>query len=415
MRVLFFMAHPGHARNFESVLRTLCERGHHVTVALDRGHKDTQPGVGQLLTNLVDDLDGLEVLRAPRGQSDWPRVGVALRASLDYLRFLDPAWQQSPKPRERAAKHVPRATQRIASTGPLATRGGRTVLRSGLTLAERGVPASDAVENFIIDRAPDVVVVTPLIDLGSPQTEYIRSAHDHGIPTALLAASWDDLTLRGLIHELPTRVLLWNALQEDEAHRLHGVPRQAIVVTGAPAYDHWFDWTPTWSEREFKERVGLDPDRPYILYLGSSDFIAPEEAGFVERWTDAVRGSLEGIDLPRASSASDQPAAPAAVGAPGTSSARRRHLPARRHGPDDQARAPGVLRLDLPMPRRSLASTPWAARGGDRRAGGAHRARRVRLCCEHPGAGRSISATCWPRTAASSATPPTASRSTWPG
>ena len=52
-------------------------------------------------------------------------------------------------------------------------------------------------------------------------------------------------------------------------------------VTGAQAYDHWFAIRPSTTREEFCARVGLPPDRPYLLYLCSSPFIAPREVEFV--------------------------------------------------------------------------------------------------------------------------------------
>ena len=36
MRLLFFVSHPGHIRNFESTIRALAERSHEVHLAFDR-------------------------------------------------------------------------------------------------------------------------------------------------------------------------------------------------------------------------------------------------------------------------------------------------------------------------------------------------------------------------------------------
>jgi hypothetical protein len=69
------------------------------------------------------------------------------------------------------------------------------------------------------------------------------------------------------------------------------VPAERVRVTGAPPYDHWFDWRPSRTREEFCGEVGLDPDRPIVLYAGSSQFIAPNEPDFVRRWIGAIRGN----------------------------------------------------------------------------------------------------------------------------
>ena len=74
---------------------------------------------------------------------------------------------------------------------------------------------------------------------------------------------------------------------------LHGVPRERVVMTGAQIFDHWFSWGPSRTRDEFCRNVGLDPSRPIILYLGSSSFIAPNEAEFGVRWLTALRAAQD--------------------------------------------------------------------------------------------------------------------------
>jgi hypothetical protein len=113
--------------------------------------------------------------------------------------------------------------------------------------------------------------------------------------------SWDHLTTKGLIHEIPDRVLVWNEAQKREAIALHGVPADRVVVTGSQAYDHWFSTKPALDRAGFCRKVGLDPERPMVLYLCSSPFIAPHEVGFVRSWMTAIRRSsderLRGVSL----------------------------------------------------------------------------------------------------------------------
>jgi hypothetical protein len=66
-----------------------------------------------------------------------------------------------------------------------------------------------------------------------------------------------------------------------------------VVVTGAQAYDHWFETRPSMTREQFCEQVGLDPLEPILLYLCSSPFIAPYEVGFVRNWIAAIRGAAD--------------------------------------------------------------------------------------------------------------------------
>lgn len=295
MRVLFWMSHAGFTRNFESTLRALATRGHEVEVALERA-APTGPGDSDSqLRDLERELSTLSVVPAPERPSDgWAETGRHLRAGLDYLRFLDPDYAPAAKPRRRAASHVPRALVRAA-----ALPAAQPLLRRALSAAERGVPVEPSTRAFLASRRPDVVCLTPLVDLGSPQTDVIRAARALATPAALCVASWDNLTMRGGIHDTPDLVFVWNDRQREEAVRLHGVPAERVVAVGAGAYDHWFSWRPGTERAEFCAVVGLDPGRPIVLYVGSSGFIAPDEAAFVREWAVELRSdaALDGVQL----------------------------------------------------------------------------------------------------------------------
>jgi hypothetical protein len=162
-------------------------------------------------------------------------------------------------------------------------------LRRSLELAERCLLPPPHVERFVADQAPDVVLVTHLAEFGSGQTDYVRAAKRLGIHTGYPVFSWDNLTNKGLVHDLPEQLIVWNDLQADEAVELQGIPRGRVRVTGSSAYDHWFDWQPGRSREDFCREVGLRADRPIVLYVCSSAFVARNEVDFVRRWIRALR------------------------------------------------------------------------------------------------------------------------------
>jgi hypothetical protein len=155
------------------------------------------------------------------------------------------------------------------------------------------VPSEQYYELFIRSHAPDIILITPLIDFGSYQTDYVKSAHRLGIPIAFLPFSWDNLTNRGLVRLAPDRMLVWNEHQKREAMRYHDVPEDRIVITGAARFDDFFAMRPSTTRPEFCAAAGLDPARPFLLYLCSSNFVAPEEVPFVRKWAHAVRAASD--------------------------------------------------------------------------------------------------------------------------
>ncbi len=282
------MSHAGHARNFEWTLRLLAERGHEVTVLLERA--DVGKARERPLARIAADHPTMRIVVAPKRER-FSRIGTSLRVTLDYLRYLDPAYAEAKAARDRAAQRTPHVLRTIAGARLFASPRGRSFLRSVLALAEEGVPTSKRLRQLVRDIAPDVVLVTPLVELGSPQTEYVDLAAQLAIPSILLVASWDNLTMKGGVHRLPDLVAVWNEAQRLEAQELHGVHADRVVVVGASAWDHWFDQEPSRGRAAFCEQVGLDPARPYVLYACSSSFLAPDEASFIVDWISDVRPS----------------------------------------------------------------------------------------------------------------------------
>jgi FkbM family methyltransferase len=290
MKILFVMRHSGYIRNFESTLRMLCDRGHDVHVAF-QGKEPHWLDSGDTTRELRATYPRFSRGTFPLRDDDWAQVARELRASLDYLRYFGPRYKDAPRLKERATRDVPTEWLRWIDGRLFASRPARALLAAGLRAAHRSIPTDLRIDTFLEAWRPDVLVLTPLIEPGTPQAEYVRSARALRIRTALAVASWDNLTNKGLIHGTVDLVTVWNEMMKEEAVTLHGVPPDRVAVTGAQAFDHWFDWQPSLTGEQFALDVGLPAGRPYILYLCSSRLIAPNEAAFVRKWLRQLRGS----------------------------------------------------------------------------------------------------------------------------
>jgi hypothetical protein len=220
-------------------------------------------------------------------------VALGIREALNYWRYLSPAFDHAPALRTRGRQQAPRPLVLLSDLPIISTRPGVRALSALFHRVERAIPIRKEVEALMDRQRPDVLLVTPLLYFGSTQADYVRAARARGIPSVLGVGSWDHLTTKGLMHELPDRILVWNELQRTEAAELHGARPDQVVVTGAQAYDHWFATKPSTTREEFCSRVSLSAARPYLLYLCSSPFIAPYEVDVVRRWVAAVRGSAD--------------------------------------------------------------------------------------------------------------------------
>ena len=279
MRILYLLTHTGLFRNFESTLRLLAERGHEVRVAVD---SERYPSAA-FEALLAQHPNVTRTSTPPAPEDRWSALGRGVRAASDYLRYLEPRYANASKLRARALRQVPPWLRRAVAQPADRARADRRLRR-----IERGLPLSPAAVEFVRAERPDLVCLTPLF--GSPaQLEVLRGARSLGVPTCLTVASWDNLSNKGLIREHPDALVVWNEAQRREASELQGIEPGRVTVTGAQNFDEWFERGPSSTAAEFTARLGLDPARPYLLYLGSSSFIAPDEAPFAAEWLRALR------------------------------------------------------------------------------------------------------------------------------
>ena len=295
-RFLFVMQYPGYLRYFDSTVRGLAARGHHVDVVFDNPLKQAEGAEALAGVANVRILDG----RTPtHGEAVWELVNRALRGTVDYVRYYHPRFVDATYLRDRMRKVVPPVFGFLARRNT-STAGVTRALVRLFEIGERATPSSDRIERFIKSHKADAVLVTPLVTARCRQTDYVKAAQALGLPAAACIASWDHLTTKGLIRVRPDLVTVWNHEQKAEAIEFHHIDPARIVVTGAQPFDRWFERTPTERAR-FCRKIGLSPDRPIVLFVGSTASIsAPEaELHFVRRWIAALRAepSLKDVGI----------------------------------------------------------------------------------------------------------------------
>jgi hypothetical protein len=291
MRILFVMRHGGYVRNFEWVLRALAERGHQVQLGFERGRakgmeERIERGRGgfELPDRLLEETGGaVDHGLVPTRDDRWRDLAFGLRQSVSYLRYLSPAYRDATKLRERWARGTPRLVVTLGRIGWL-----REPLARVLRWAERRLPGAREIDDHLRTGGYDGVLVTPLVD-GPSQHDWLRSAEALGIPAALAVASWDNLTNKGVMFDRPDRTYVWNEIQRREAVELHGLEPDSVAALGAHTFDHWFDWEPSRARGQLCLEAGLDPSRPFLLYVCSSGFIAADERPVVAGWVEALR------------------------------------------------------------------------------------------------------------------------------
>jgi hypothetical protein len=286
MKILFLLGATSRIRNFRDTLVLLADRGHDIRLAgrLRKGSFELPDSVAhERISGRVN----------PTQRSDeWREFVDLLRGARDYARYFDPRYAQATRLVRRAYEIAPTEFALFCERHPWVKTYPRLLGRA-LAACETLIPADPAFEDFLREERPDLMLVTPLVTFESYQTDYVKAAHRLGIPVVFIPFSWDNLTNKGLMRILPDRVLVWNEVQRREAIDLHGCPPETVVVTGAARFDDFFARTPATTREEFFAGFGLDPARPMVLYLGSSQLTGPNEMELVRRWAESIRAAAD--------------------------------------------------------------------------------------------------------------------------
>ena len=284
MKILFLLGASSRIRNFDHTIKALADRGHTVRLAgrLRKGSFELPNTLQhERISGRVNPTNRIDV---------WRDFVDLLRGARDYVRYFDPRYAHATRLVRRAYEIAPTEFALFCECHTWVKRHWRLVSKT-LALCEQLIPTDPGFEAFVREEHPDLVLVTPLVTFESYQTDYVKAAHRLGVPVAFIPFSWDNLTNKGLMRIHPDRVLVWNEIQRREAIDLHGCSPDSTVVTGAARFDDFFAGTPSTTRSAFLAQYGLDPARPMVLYLGSSQLTGPNEMELVRRWAESLRAS----------------------------------------------------------------------------------------------------------------------------
>jgi len=285
------MRHALYGRNFESVICSLARDGHQVHMGFTTRRKfvdDTLP------KRLAEEYSNISYDYTPKLVLPWHKLTNNIRNIRNFLRYFEPQLVNCRSLKQRAEKRCPSAIVKIVNALPRWL--AYSLHKSGdklLAFMEEAMPVSDEVYTYLRDLKPNLLLVSPLLDLDSGEIDYIKASRQLMIPNCLCVASWDNLTNKGIIQGKPNFVILWNDLQKREAIDLHNIDEKYIFTTGAQLFDHWFNRKHSIGREAFCEIMKLDPGEAIITYLCSSVFISKNEVEFVFKWAKKIRASSD--------------------------------------------------------------------------------------------------------------------------
>jgi len=292
VRILFIARRFSYLKNFEGPILELARRGHALHLVALAGEGKLEGSA--IVQRWADSEPGITFERLPPAPQQQSKLGLRARISMmvDYLRYLDPAYQDAGGLIERARRRTPVGFLRLVESKLARFPSALSMVAALLKRLEVATPRRPELDAFLRAHQADAVLFTPLIALQSEEQDLLAAAAEQGLRTVFCVLSWDNLSSKALVRTMPDLVTVWNEVQRHEARHLHGVPDDRVVVTGAQTFDIWFDRAPSKPRAEFLARVGLPADRPFLLWVCSSLFrTSPVEEGFVRRWIQMIRAS----------------------------------------------------------------------------------------------------------------------------
>jgi len=269
---------------FDTVVRSLYDMGHDVCIVCRPGFDFDGNKSGRTLLKLLADVPQAKLVDARLREKKAARV-IMVRELANYANFLRPGHPMPPSlpweniyMRGRLHPKIYWAVKTRVGVALFSTSFVRWLLR---TLESLVLPEPQIIE-WLDEYKPDVVVASPYIWSSDLEVEYVKAAKQKGIPTIAAVLSWDNLVSKGTYLVKPEWLFVWNNNLTEEAVHLHDFERENVFITGAPVFDPWFNLSPSIDRENFCQQCGIDPKKPYILFLGSSKTITDLDVEFIK-------------------------------------------------------------------------------------------------------------------------------------
>lgn len=268
MKVLFVSSSYSNFYAIDDIVRRLSQRGHDVRLILGMQEKETISD--DALQHIRRDIPSLVIEPLKTRKNLWKFTRL-LREVLNYAHVLNNEdirqWDVA-----KWFRFFPPLLWGIVSSPAGRKAIKKPQVQKFLRALEQDIPVDHAIREHIKQGAPDLMIVMPLINPASKETEYLRAARSMGIPVLYSMVSWDNISSKGTFHGKPDYSVVWNEPLAVELSSMHDFPRERIFITGAPRFDHLLDRADgrILPRTEFCHMAGLDKKKDYILYVGST-------------------------------------------------------------------------------------------------------------------------------------------------
>jgi len=243
--------------------------------------------IRRLLVEQFGDFDVIEDRPAHR-------MSGALRDAIDVAhgRWL---WSEAAQERwrRRDAEVDERGSRlkhslRRAGTRPFANRRGLELLDTTYERLARRFEVSDD-DRALLERVGPSLVFNASHVHGHAAAPIVAAARALQVTTAAFVFSWDNLTSQGRVIPRYDAFLVWtDDLRTALLRQYPRIDPELVFVTGTPQFDSHFDDRLAWTRSDYCDRLGLDPERPIVLYTTGMPNHMPGEPDIVEELADRM-------------------------------------------------------------------------------------------------------------------------------
>jgi hypothetical protein len=220
------------------------------------------------------------------------------RAYMARKSYYDPGTLWTKKRSASTQRNRDSAVRRMLSLGRargemaaywLAGRTGKAQQwRQDFAEALRRHPITDRYINLLEDLEAEAVVAFSLE--GPREMALMEAARKMGLPTAVMIRSRDNLSAK--IQHIPDAdaYFVWADTTRDFLLYMYPeIPAEQVHVTGSPQFDRHLNPAYRLTREEFFRQIGLDPNRPLVVYTTATPQLIAHEIEITQHLADAVR------------------------------------------------------------------------------------------------------------------------------
>ena len=236
-------------------------------------------------------LEDFDFLKDAHLQKSLRRAGFARRSYIDpasrWVTFLVSSHQRNGHNLFRRSISVSWAAARLAGYWMAGSVGLAQPWHKKTTRILRNHSVTRSYQKRI--KESGATVVAGFSPDGNREMALIESANSLGIPTAVMIRSRDNLIAS--IRYLPqaTAYFVWSNSTRQFLKRMYPeIPSDQIYVTGSPQFDRHFNPQYRLQREDFFSLIGLDPNRPLIVYTMATPELIEHEIEIAQHLADAA-------------------------------------------------------------------------------------------------------------------------------